>query len=569
MPDFDQTSSDLPTTDKDGNAVTDTNPLTLADVIVRQLERTDPALGIPASGILNSPADSPHNWALLGLYLRDIFLAQEIQSIIDAEIVIEGASLDEAGIAELANQAEGRGGTDNTRIMTSAQVLDALRSGSPFAANTTRKGTAQRATQSEVSARAEATKFVTPATLPEPSSVPNATQSTRGIAELANQTEGRGGTDDDRIMTSEQVLDALRSGSPFGANTARKGTVQRATQSEVSARTESTKYVTPATLPSPSSVPDATETTEGIAEIANQNEGRGGTDNSRIMTAKRVLDFLRNGTGASATTSRRGTAEVATQSEVDSRSGNSKFVTPSTLPEASAVPNASTTVRGIAELATQSEVDARSDNSKIVTPSTLPEPSSVPNASTSTRGIAEIATQSEVDAGVDNSKIVTPATLPEPSAVPNASTGTRGIAELANQTEGRGGTDTGRIMTSQRVLDQIRDGTGASANTTRRGTIEIASTGEADAGNDTSRAMTAALVTRLIDAIPDPPNSSTGTRGLIEQANQSEADAGNDTSRSMTPALVKRRIDAKIVELTQAQFDALTPNSNVLYVIVG
>ena len=113
---------------------------------------------------------------------------------------------------------------------------------------------------------------------------------------------------------------------------------------------------------------NASTTQRGVAEIANQSEGRTGTDAVRMMTALRVLDALRNGSAFYASTTQRGTAELATQAEVNARSDNSKIVTPATLPEPSAVPNASTTVRGIAELATQSEVNARTDNSKIVTP---------------------------------------------------------------------------------------------------------------------------------------------------------------------------------------------------------
>ena len=53
----------------------------------------------------------------------------------------------------------------------------------------------------------------------------------------------------------------------------------------------------------------ASATVAGIAEIANQTEGRSGTDNERIMTSLRVKDFLRNGTGAIADQTRKGTVQ--------------------------------------------------------------------------------------------------------------------------------------------------------------------------------------------------------------------------------------------------------------------
>ena len=64
----------------------------------------------------------------------------------------------------------------------------------------------------------------------------------------ANQTQGRSGTDDSRYMTSLRVLDALRNGSGFAANTTRKGSVERATQAEVNTGTDTEKHLTPDTF---------------------------------------------------------------------------------------------------------------------------------------------------------------------------------------------------------------------------------------------------------------------------------------------------------------------------------
>ena len=160
MADFNQNENDLPTTDKDGAAITDDNPLTLADLLVRIIERTDPVLGIPGSGILTDAPVSPINWSLLGLYLRDIFLQQQIDNI-----NIDSATTEQEGIAEIATLLEALNGIDNTRIMTSALVLAFLRDGQNVEATETRKGTIQLATQGEVNTGEEEKKAVTPATL--------------------------------------------------------------------------------------------------------------------------------------------------------------------------------------------------------------------------------------------------------------------------------------------------------------------------------------------------------------------------------------------------------------------
>ena len=290
MPNFERDSTDLPIVDKDGNTISGTNLLTLDDVLVRIILRTDPVLGVNAESLLTSAADSPYNWALLGLVLRDIFLDEKIDAL---DLTTPDASRTEKGLAELANQTEGRGGTDDERIMTGLRVLDALRSGSSFAADTTRRGTVERATESEATGLSDSTRHLTSVLV-------------KSILEHSNA----------------------------GATTTKRGTVERATQSEVSARTDTTKYVTPDTLPAPSAVPDATETTEGIAELANQTEGRGGTDDERIMTSLGVLDALRNGSSFAANTTRKGTVERATQSEVSARTDTTKYVTPDTLPAA-------------------------------------------------------------------------------------------------------------------------------------------------------------------------------------------------------------------------------------------
>ena len=125
------------------------------------------------------------------------------------------------------------------------------------------------------------------------------------------------------------------------------------------------------------------------------------------------------------------------------------------------------------------------------------------------------------------------------------------------------------VERTQWLKQQIEGVDVPAASRATAGIAELATLPEVNAGLNDNKIVTPFLLEQKVDAIPAPPNASETTRGLIERANQSEADAGNDTQRAMTSALVKRRIDAKIVQVTQVQYDALTPNSNILYAIVG
>jgi hypothetical protein len=120
------------------------------------------------------------------------------------------------------------------------------------------------------------------------------------------------------------------------------------------------------------SVPDATETVKGIAELATQAETDAGVDDSRIVTPKKLANW----------------------------SGR-------------IIPDATETVKGIAEIATQSEADAGLDDTRIVTPKKLANWSgrTVPDATETVKGIAEIATQAETNTGTDDARIVTPLKL--------------------------------------------------------------------------------------------------------------------------------------------------------------
>ncbi len=112
-----------------------------------------------------------------------------------------------------------------------------------------------------------------------------------------------------------------------------------------------------------------------------------------------------------ATETTAGIAEIADQAEVDAGTDDERFVTPLKLATFPAVNQATEDVKGIAELATQAETDLGTDDERIITPLKFESSSQLAQATEGALGRVELATQAEVDAGTDTDRAVTPATL--------------------------------------------------------------------------------------------------------------------------------------------------------------
>lgn len=94
------------------------------------------------------------------------------------------------------------------------------------------------------------------------------------------------------------------------------------------------------------------------------------------------------------------------------------------------------------------------------------------------------------------------------------------------------------------------------ASTSAQGIVELATTGEATTGTDTDRAVTPAGAKAVMDdhlAASDPhpdylksaelPTASTSAQGIVELATTGETTTGTDTARATTPAGVQAAID--------------------------
>ena len=78
-------------------------------------------------------------------------------------------------------------------------------------------------------------------------------------------------------------------------------------------------------------VQEATTDAPGVARIADEDEGRSGTNNNRIMTSERLLDQLREGVGVNATTLHKGTALFAILQDVLDGIGADTLITPDSM----------------------------------------------------------------------------------------------------------------------------------------------------------------------------------------------------------------------------------------------
>lgn len=118
----------------------------------------------------------------------------------------------------------------------------------------------------------------------------------------------------------------------------------------------------------PISAPQATETTAGIAEIADQAEVDAGTDDERFVTPLKLATFPAVN---QATEDVKGIAEIADQAETDLGTDDERFITPLKFETSEQLEQATTGQLGRVIKATQGEVDTGTDADKYVTPETL------------------------------------------------------------------------------------------------------------------------------------------------------------------------------------------------------
>ena len=152
-----------------------------------------------------------------------------------------------------------------------------------------------------------------------------ATESVKGIAEIATLAETQAGTDDTRIVTPKKVHDAIQQIVP-DASTSTKGKVELASNTETQTGSDAVRAVTPASLASVT----ATETRAGLVERATDAEVTNGTDTVRYVNPKQIKDKI-NTLVPSASQTVQGKIEIATDTEVKAGTDTLRAITPAGL----------------------------------------------------------------------------------------------------------------------------------------------------------------------------------------------------------------------------------------------
>ena len=207
-------------------------------------------------------------------------------------------------------------------------------------------------------------------------------------------------------------------------------------------------------------------------------------------------------------------------------------------------------------------------------------------ATTTNAGIVELATNNEGATGTSSSVALTPAAM-----VARTSTTTRsGLIETATVSEATQGTATNRAVTPQglraatNALNLGDANVGVEYSQAEKTKLSGVATGaEVNVQSNWNATSGDALILNkpVIPTVPPAltpgdgidivsnqiriETATTSNRGGVELATSAETIDGTDTTRAVTAA----GISAKLVRITQAQYDALTPNANVIYFITG
>jgi hypothetical protein len=289
-----------------------------------------------------------------------------------------------------------------------------------------------------------------------------ATETEYGLSRLATQSEVNSGQIHqglgEHAAITPYTLANLQANSPLAnaltdviqattpsnqATETEQGMAQIATQAEADDGTNDQVILTPAKLRNvdPTSTmglaiknmtPLANESNFGRVQLADQTETNDGAVHTVVITPLRLSGYFDH---RKATESDVGTIELAEQTEVDSETDDERAVTPLKLATYLNSRNAAVGQSGLVELATTVDIEGQTDNTKAVTPAGLAHLFDFRAASETVQGTIEIATTSDINDGTDDTKAVTPKKYHDDitPVKTNVSSNTSNIANLQTQ----------------------------------------------------------------------------------------------------------------------------------------
>ena len=340
----------------------------------------------------------------------------------------------------------------------------------------------------------------------------DASETVKGIIQIATSAEAATGTNDLKAMTPLTVKERIDALSLGTASTQDVGTsASNVVQLDGSARLPAVDGSQLTNLPSAS---DASETTKGIIEIATSAEATTGTDDLKAMTpltVKERIDALSLGTAS--------TQDVGTSaSNVVQLDGSARLpaVDGSQLTNLPSASDASETTKGIIEIATSAEATTGTDDLKAMTPLTVKE-----------RIDALSSTYQPLDSGL--------------TSIANLTT-------AADKMIYADGADSYATTDFTAFARSFLDDANA---TTARSTLSLGTASTEDVGTSASNVVQLDGSARLpavdgsqLTNLPTASAASETTAGIIEIATSAEATTGTDDLKAMTPLTVKERIDA-------------------------
>jgi hypothetical protein len=304
-------------------------------------------------------------------------------------------------------------------------------------------------------------------------SYPQATETVKGVLELATTAEAQAGTDDERAITPKKLQDVT-------GTTTRKGVLELATDAEAQAGTDAVRAVTPAGLraamfvhgmPNSFQLP-ANFNLNSLAVSGFFRGDLGGYTNLPTRPGGETeYDFDLLHLQAPSLEASQMMFVSSTEIYLRVKDGSTWAVWRRLITTAD---EAAEALKGIIQLATAAQTQAGTDAVKAVTPAGL----AALTATTGRRGLIEIATTEEAQAGTDDLRALTPQALQQVTA----SLSRRGVIELASNAEVQAGTDEERAVTPAGLR-------ACAATTTREGVLRIGTGTEVDAGESSSVAV--------------------------------------------------------------------------------